>query len=388
MNRFTIPRDVYFGDNAVEYLAQVDAKRAFIVYDGTRLEEDGTIARLQDYLRQAGVESTTFNEVDHDPSVEMVRNGLAKMNEFKPDLIVGVGGGSPIDAAKAMWIFYEHPELSFEEAAKPFSLPKLRNKAHFIAITTTSGTATEVTSFSVITDEKTGIKYPIADFNITPDVAIVDTTLVETLPKGLVANTGMDALTHAIEAYTSNVATPFTDALAIKAIEMIMENLVASYRGDMEARKAMHIAQNLAGMAFSNAILGIVHSMAHKSGKVFDIPHGMINSICLPHATRFNAKTAPEKYVDIAKRLHLEGETDQALIDALVAAIRNLQVNMNMAASFKDYGLSEELFLNKVDEIAAAAVLDPCTSTNPREINNAEMTALFKAAYYNTEVDF
>lgn len=388
MNRFTIPRDLYFGDNAIEYLESVKAKKAFIVYGSNRMEKDGTINKLKNHLAKANIECTTFSGVEHDPSVATVKKGVKLMNEFEPDLIIGIGGGSPIDAAKAMWIFYEHPELSFEEAAKPFSLPDLRNKAHFIAIATTSGTATEVTSFSVITDEKTGIKYPIADYNVTPDVAILDTLLVESMPKTIVANTGMDALTHAIEAYVSTASNPITDALAMKSIEMIMQNLVKSFNGDMQARKNMHIAQNLAGMAFSNAILGIVHSMAHKSGKILNIAHGMANGIYLPHCIKFNAKTAPYKYADIAKRLNLSGSTDKELIDSLISVINKLKTDMNMPQSLKELGINEKDFNDRLQDLAKTSVEDPCTGTNPREISPDEMAKIYHAAFYNEEVNF
>lgn len=388
MNRFTIPRDLYFGDNAVEYLETVKAKKAIIIYGSKRMEQDGTIEKLKSHLKKANVECTTFSGVEHDPSVATVKEGVKVMNEFKPDLIIGVGGGSPIDAAKAMWIFYEHPNFTFEEAAKPFNLPELRNKAKFIAIATTSGTATEVTSFSVITDEKTGIKYPIADYNITPDVAILDTLLVQNMPKSLVANTGMDALTHAIEAYVSKVSNPITDALAIKSIEMIIENLVSSYNGDKEARNNMHIAQNLAGMAFSNAILGITHSMAHKSGKILDIAHGMANAIYLPYTIEFNAKTEPNKYVDIAKKLDLSGTTNDELVNSLVNKIEELKKDMNMPKTLKEYGISEEKFNNIVKTLAKTSVEDPCTGTNPREISNEQMEKLYCAVYYDNKIDF
>ena len=388
MNRFTIPRDLYFGDGACAYLEEVDAKKAMIVYGSDRMEKDGTIDMIKGHLAKAGVEVSTFSGITHDPSVAQVKEGVAAMAEFQPDLIIGVGGGSPIDAAKAMWIFYEYPEFTFEEAAIPFNLPTLRTKTKFIAVATTSGTGTEVTSMSVITDEKTGIKYPIADFNITPDVAILDTTLVEKLPKGIVANTGMDALTHAIEAYVSNMANPFTDAVAIKAIEMINDNLVASYNGDMVARKNMHLAQDMAGMAFSNAILGIAHSMAHKFGKKFNIAHGMVNAIVLPRTVEFNAKTAPEKYVDIAKRLHLEGSTDAELIDSLVQWIDSLKTAMDMPLTFEAYGVDEARFTDELSELAHTAVGDPCTGTNPREINDEQMEGMFRASFYGERVQF
>lgn len=310
------------------------------------------------------------------------------MNEFQPDLIIGIGGGSPIDAAKAMWIFYEYPEFTFEEAAKPFNLPELRQKANFIAIPTTSGTATEVTSFSVITDNETGVKYPIADYNITPDVAIVDTNLVQSMPKTLVANTGMDALTHAIEAYVSNARNPITDALAMKSIEMIYATLVDSFNGDEQARKDMHIAQNLAGMAFSNAILGIVHSMSHKTGKIFNIPHGLANAIYLSAAIQFNAKTAKDAYADIARRLGLEGNTEDELVESLVNVVKQFRKDMGMANSLKEFGLSEDVFNENLQSIAETAVADPCTGTNPRNISVEEMKELFKAVYYGEDVNF
>ncbi len=388
MQRFTIPRDLYFGDNAIEYLESVKGKKAFIIYGSKRLESDGVIGKIQEHLKKANIESMTFSGVEHDPSVATVKEGVRQMTEYQPDLIIGIGGGSPIDAAKAMWIFYEHPNFTFEEAAKPFNLPELRTKARFIAIATTSGTATEVTSFSVITDNENGIKFPIADYNITPDVAILDTTLVESMPKHLVANTGMDALTHALEAYVSTVANPITDALAMRSIEMIAKYLVESYNGNMEARKNMHIAQNLAGMAFSNAILGIAHSMAHKSGAILNIPHGLANAIFLPNTVLFNSKTAGEKYAEIAKRVGLAGNTEKELVDSLVQMIKDMRAAMNMQPSLKEFGTDEADFKSKVDDMAKTAVADPCTSTNPREVSVEEMKELYLAAYYGQDINF
>ncbi len=388
MNRFTIPRDLYFGDDAIDYLKSAKGTKAMLVIGSERLIKDGTVPKVQENLKEANIDTIVFTGVENDPSVATVRKGVEMMNEFNPDLIIGIGGGSPIDAAKAMWIFYEYPEFTFEEAAKPFNLPELRQKAHFIAIPTTSGTATEVTSFSVITDNETGVKYPIADYNITPDIAIVDTNLVQTMPKTLVANTGMDALTHAIEAYVSNARNPITDALAMKSIEMIYDNLVNSYNGEDQARKDMHIAQNLAGMAFSNAILGIVHSMAHKTGKIFDIPHGLANAIYLSAAIQFNAKTAKSSYADIARRLGLAGNTEDELVNSLVNVVKQFRKDMGMANSLKEFGLSEEIFNQNLQSIAETAVADPCTGTNPREISVEEMKDLFKAVYYGEDVNF
>lgn len=388
MNRFTIPRDLYFGDDAIDYLKNARGKKAMLVIGSERLIKDGTVPKIQENLKEANIETVIFKGVENDPSVATVRKGVEMMNEFNPDLIIGIGGGSPIDAAKAMWIFYEYPEFTFEEAAKPFNLPELRQKANFIAIPTTSGTATEVTSFSVITDNETGVKYPIADYNITPDIAIVDTKLVQTMPKTLVANTGMDALTHAIEAYVSNARNPITDALSMKSIEMIYENLVKSFNGEDQARKDMHIAQNLAGMAFSNAILGIVHSMAHKTGKIFDIPHGLANAIYLPAAIQFNSKTAKAAYADIAKRLGLVGNTEDELVNSLVNVVKQFRKDMGMANSLKEFGLSEEVFNKNLQSISETTLADPCTGTNPRQISVEEMKELFKAVYYGEDVNF
>jgi len=390
MQRFTVPRDVYFGENALEHLKSVEGKKAIIVIGSDRSIKDGTTGKIQAYLKEAKIESTIFSGVEVDPTVETVLRGAKEMLKYQPDLIIGVGGGSPIDAAKAMWIFYEYPDLTFEEAAKPFTLPTLRKKARFIAITSTSGTGTEVTSFAVIADEKTNTKYPIADYNITPDIAIVDTNLVKSLTPLLVANTGMDALTHSFEAYVSLAANPFTDSLAMKSIEMVVDDVVKSYKGEDQPRKNMHIAQCMAGMSFSNAILGIVHSMAHKTGKLFSVPHGCANAIYLPYVIQYNAKDAKAKlnYADIAKRLGLAGKNPDELVVSLVAMVENLRVQMNMPKSLKDFGVKEEVFLKELSSISKGAVGDPCTGTNPRTIDVPTMEKLFKATYYGEKVDF
>ena len=285
MARFTLPRDLYHGKGAMEALKTFQGKKAIICVGGGSMKKFGFLDKAISYLQEAGMEVKLFEGIEPDPSVETVMKGAQAMLEFEPDWIIAMGGGSPIDAAKAMWIKYEYPDITFEEMCKVFGIPQLRHKAKFCAISSTSGTATEVTAFSIITDYSKGIKYPIADFEITPDVAIVDPELAETMPKKLVAHTGMDAMTHAIEAYVSTANCNYTDPLAIHAIEMIQKDLVASCNGDMAARDAMHDAQCLAGMAFSNALLGIVHSMAHKTGAAFStghIPHGCANAMYLP----------------------------------------------------------------------------------------------------------
>ena len=295
MARFTLPRDLYHGKGALEALKSFTGKKAMICVGGGSMKRFGFLDRAVEYLKEAGMEVELFEGIEPDPSVETVMRGAEAMLKFEPDWIIAMGGGSPIDAAKAMWIKYEYPEITFEEMCKVFGIPPLRRKAHFCAISSTSGTATEVTAFSIITDYQKGIKYPIADFEITPDVAIVDPDLAETMPKKLVAHTGMDAMTHAVEAYVSTAHCDYTDPLAIFAIRMIQGDLVDSYNGDMSKRDSMHNAQCLAGMAFSNALLGIVHSMAHKTGAAFadygaHIIHGAANAMYLPKVIAFNAK--------------------------------------------------------------------------------------------------
>lgn len=393
MARFTLPRDIYHGKGCLEELKNLKGKKAFLVVGGGSMKRQGFLDKAVHYLKDGGMEVEVFEGVEPDPSVETVMRGAEAMRRFEPDWIVSMGGGSPIDAAKAMWVFYEYPETTFEDLITPFSFPELRQKARFAAIPSTSGTATEVTAFSVITNYQTGVKYPLADFNITPDVAIVDPDLVMGLPVKQVAYTGMDALTHAIEAYVSTLNGPFTDPLALQAIEMVLEYLPASYNGNTHAREEMHYAQCLAGMAFSNALLGIVHSMAHKTGAAFStghIPHGCANAIYLPYVIRYNAKdtVAADRYAEIARRMGLEGRSRQALINSLCAKINEFNEKLNIPKTLKEFGINEDEFKEKVDRIAELAVGDACTGSNPREINPANMAKLLTCTYYGTEVDF
>ncbi|HHQ4319894.1 TPA: iron-containing alcohol dehydrogenase [Clostridium perfringens] len=388
MARFTLPRDIYHGKDSLEVLKSLEGKRAFIVIGGGSMKRFGFLDKVLSYLKEANMETKVFEGVEPDPSVETVMKGAKEMEEFNPDWIVSIGGGSPIDAAKAMWIFYEYPDFTFEKAIVPFGLPKLRRKAKFVAIPSTSGTATEVTAFSVITDYKAKIKYPLADFEITPDIAIVDPSLAETMPEKLVAHTGMDALTHAIEAYTASLRSNFTDPLALKAIEMVNMHLVNSYKGDMEARGEMHEAQCLAGMAFSNALLGIVHSMAHKVGAVFHIPHGCANAIFLPYVIKYNRKACEDRYAQIARHIGLKGESERELTDALIDLINKFNKELNIPSSMKEYGIEEDDFKANLKFIAHNAVLDPCTGSNPREIDDETMEKLYTCAYYGSDVDF
>ena len=353
----------------------------------------GFLEKVENYLHEAGMQTQLFENVEPDPSVETVMRGAAAMREFEPDWIVSIGGGSPIDAAKAMWVFYEYPDCTFEQLITPFSFPELRQKAKFLAIPSTSGTATEVTAFSVITDYQKGIKYPLADFNITPDVAIVDPALAETMPKTLTAYTGMDALTHAIEAYVSTAASVFTDPLALKAIKMVLDYLPASYDGDMAAREQMHYAQCLAGMAFSNALLGIVHSMAHKTGAVFStghITHGCANAMYLPYVIKYNAKDARamQRYAEIADYAGIPGKTPEEKVQALREKIWAYNQKFEIPHDMKAFGVDEAEFKSKVAEFSKNAVADACTGSNPRAITPEQMEKLFGCCYYGTEVDF
>ena len=405
MARFTLPRDLYHGKGALENLKTLKGKKAVIVVGGGSMKRNGFLQKAEDYLKEAGMEVHLIEGVESDPSVTTVMNGAAKMQEIGPDWIVAMGGGSPIDAAKAMWIKYEYPECTFEDMCKVFGLPELRKKAHFCAVSSTSGTATEVTAFSIITDYDNGIKYPIADFEITPDVAIVDPELAETMPQKLTAHTGMDALTHAIEAYVSTANSAYSDPLAIHAIEMIQANLVDSYNGNMEARDRMHDAQCLAGMAFSNALLGIVHSMAHPLGAAFadygaHIIHGAANAMYLPKVIEFNAKdeTAKKRYGVIADYMHLGGANDDEKVKLLIEYVRGMNDKLNIPHCIKNYGpdsypteqgfVPENVFLERLPEIAKNAIADACTGSNPRIPTQEEMEKLLKACYYDTEVDF
>lgn len=405
MARFTLPRDIYHGKGALEALKNFKGKKAMICVGGGSMKRFGFLDKAVSYLKEAGMEVELFEGIEPDPSVDTVMRGAEAMLKFEPDWIVAIGGGSPIDAAKAMWIKYEYPDITFDEMCKVFGIPALRKKAHFCAISSTSGTATEVTAFSIITDYEKGIKYPIADFEITPDVAIVDPELAETMPQKLVAHTGMDAITHAIEAYVSTANSDYTDPLALYAIKMIQNDLVGSYNDDMSKRDSMHNAQCLAGMAFSNALLGIVHSMAHKTGAAFadcgaHIIHGAANAMYLPKVIAFNAKdeTAAKRYAVIADYMGLGGETTGEKIKLLITYLRWMNDDLNIPHSIGTYGadsyptekgfVPEDVFLERLPEIAKNAIGDACTGSNPRIPTQEEMEKLLKCCYYDTEVDF
>ncbi len=404
MGRFTNPRDLYYGEGARHEVKNLKGSKAVIVTGGGSMRRGGFLQDVENDLAEAGFEVKLIEGVESDPSVETVMAGAAVMTEFEPDWIIAIGGGSPIDAAKAMWIKYEYPDTTFEDMCKVFGLPELRTKAHFCAISSTSGTATEVTAFSIITDYQQGIKFPIADFQITPDVAIVDPELTYTMPAKLCAHTGMDALTHAIEAYVSTAGSMYTDANALHAIREIVEWLPKSYQGDKEARQHMHDAQCIAGIAFSSGLLGIVHSMAHKTGAAFSgdhIIHGCANAMYLGKVIQFNAKDerAKSRYAYIASEvLHLEGSTEDELVASLVQKIRDINDELDIPQGIKNYGAggvkADESIIDyaefeaKKSDVAANALLDACTGSNPRQPSQEEMEKLLECVYNDIDVDF
>ena len=397
MSRFCLPRDIYHGKGCLEELKNLKGKKAILVVGGGSMKRQGFLDRAVTYLKEAGMEVQLFEGVEPDPSVETVMKGAEAMRAFEPDWIVAMGGGSPIDAAKAMWAFYEYPDVTFEDLCIPFNFPELRQKAKFAAIPSTSGTATEVTAFSVITNYQTGVKYPLADFNITPDVAIVDPDLVAGLPVKQVAYTGMDALTHAIEAYVSTLNGPFTDPLALQAIEMVLDNLPASYNCDMDAREQMHYAQCLAGMAFSNAFLGVCHSMAHKLGAYHHLPHGIANALLIELVMRYNADPAPtkmgtfsqypyphakERYCEMARFVGITGKDDDEVFENFIKAIADLKAKVGIKRTIKEYGIEEKDFLATLDEMVENAFNDQCTGANPRYPLMSEMKEMYLKAFY------
>ncbi|HOB36698.1 MAG TPA: bifunctional acetaldehyde-CoA/alcohol dehydrogenase [Candidatus Avimonas sp.] len=409
MQWFKIPEKIYFESGCLQYLEKMpDISRAFIVTD-PQMVKLGYVDRVLYYLRKrkSYVHSEIFTDVEPDPSLDTVQKGAKMMDSFKPDVIIALGGGSAIDAAKGMWLFYEHPETDFEGLAEKFmdirkrvyKLPRMGSKAKLVAIPTTSGTGSEVTSFAVITDRERNIKYPLADYELTPDVAIVDPDFVMTVPPSVTADTGMDVLTHAIEAYVSVLASDYTDALAIKAIKMVFEYLPIAYKDGSNklAREKMHNASTIAGMAFTNAFLGINHSLAHKLGGEFNIPHGRANAILLPHVIEYNGVKSPtkfvsfpkyeryiaaEKYAEIARELGLEFGTAEEGAKALAGAVRELMKKMNIPLTLKACGIEEEKFLEKVDYLAIKAFEDQCTTANPRLPLVSELAGLYKKAYY------
>ena len=408
MQWFKVPEKIYFEAGSIQYLEKMpDIQRAFIVTDEGMIKL-GYVDKILYHLRkrQQYVHSEIFSEVESDPSFDTIKKGVELIKNFNPDVIIALGGGSPIDAAKGMWLFYEHPEadaeglkLKFMDIRKrTYKFPKLGTKCKMVAIPTTSGTGSEVTSFAVITDKEKNKKYPLADYELTPDVAIVDPDLVMSLPKSVTADTGMDVLTHAIEAYVSNMASDYTDGLAEKAVELVFENLQEAYEhGDNKlAREKMHNASTIAGMAFTNAFLGINHSLAHKIGGEFHLPHGRINAILLPYVIKYNSTKpskfvsfpkyeyfiADQKYYRLAKKTGLKADTVEEGINSLIEKIIEMNKELNIPSSFKEAGIDVQEFLAKVDMLADRAFEDQCTTANPRLPLVTELKQILLDSYY------
>ena len=408
MQWFKVPEKIYFEAGSIQYLEKMpDISRAFIVTDPSMVEL-GYVDKILYYLRKRKeyVHSEIFSDVESDPSFDTIHRGVKLMQEFKPDVVIALGGGSPIDAAKGMWLFYEHPEadpegmkLKFMDIRKrTYKFPKLGIKSKMVAIPTTSGTGSEVTSFAVITDKNQNKKYPLADYELTPDVAIVDPDLVMSLPKTITADTGMDVLTHAIESYVSNMASDYTDGLAEKAVELVFKNIREAYNNgsNKEAREKMHNASTIAGMAFTNAFLGINHSLAHKIGAEFHLPHGRINAILLPYVIRYNSQMptkfvsfpkyeyfiADQKYADLSRRMNFPAYTNEEGVNSLIEEIKKLNNDLNIPKSFKEAGIDEQEFLAKVDILADRAFEDQCTTANPRLPLVSELKQILLDSYY------
>ena len=411
MQWFRIPERVYHEFGSVSYLEKMaDTNRVMIVTDRMMVQL-GYVDKLTYHLRKRNnpVMIEVFADVEPDPSVETVLNGANVMRQFKPDTIIALGGGSSMDAAKGMWLFYENPEVDFDDLRlrfmdirkRVFKFPKLGRQAKLVAIPTTSGTGSEVTSFAVVTDKVNNVKYPLADYELTPDIAIIDPNFVMTVPKSVTADTGVDVLTHAIEAYVSVMATDYTDALAIKAIEMVFEYLPRAYKdgSDREAREKMHNASCMAGMAFANAFLGINHSLAHKLGSEFHIPHGRANAVLLPYVIRYNATkptkfsafpkyksfVADKKYAEIAKYIGLKANTTEEGVNNLIDAINKLLVELKIPKTIAECGVSEKDFMASVDKLALDAFDDQCTPANPRYPLVSELKDIYLTAFGNGE---
>jgi len=406
---FKVPSKMYFkyGCMPLALKELEEKKRCFIVTD-SYLFDNGFVEKITSVLKGLGIDCQVFHQVKPDPNLTTINLGLEQLRAFNPDSIIGFGGGSPMDAAKIMWLLYEHPELSFEGLALRFmdiekriySLPTGGNKAHFTAIPTTSGTGSEVTPFAVVTDDECNMKYPIADYALTPDMAIIDPELVMSMPKSLTAASGIDAVTHAIEAFASVLASDFTNGLSLEALRILFKYLPIAYNSgdqDVKAREKVHNAAAMAGMAFANAFLGICHSMAHKLGAMFHVPHGVANALLITHVIDFNAvenpvkqtafpqyeyPTAASRYGRIADYLGLGGKNDEQKVENLIKSIEDLRQKLDVPASIKQYGISEEDFLKAVDTLSEQAFDDQCTGANPRYPMISEIKELYLKAFY------
>lgn len=408
MQWFKIPNKIFFEKGSIQYLEVMrDISRVFIVTDNAMVKlgyTDKILYHLRN--RKNKVHSYVFDQVEPDPSFDTINKGVEMMRQFNPDCIIALGGGSAIDAAKGMWLLYEQPEVNLDAMKNKFmdirkrvyKIEDLGKKAKLVAIPTTSGTGSETTSFAVISDKVNNMKYPLADYALVPTVAIIDPELVYSLPAKSVADTGMDVLTHAIEAYVSNMASDYTDGLAEKAIELVFNYLARSFKdsADKDAREKMHNASTIAGMAFSNAFLGINHSLAHKIGAEYHVPHGRANAILLPYVIKYNSIMpdkfvsfpkyeffiADKRYADIAKRQGFDAKTTEQGVDSLIKAIRELMKELNMSTSFKDEGIDEKEYMEKVEELAYKAFEDQCTTANPKLPLVEDLKQILIDAYY------
>lgn len=409
---FRAPQKVYVKKGCLPFALDeigrvLGRKKAFIVTDSF-LYHNGYTKAITDKLDAMGVTHATFFDVAPDPTLACAREGVKAMNAFQPDCIIAVGGGSAMDAAKIMWVLYEHPEADFLDMAMRFSdirkrvytFPHMGDKAYFIAVPTSAGTGSEVTPFAVITDERSGVKYPLADYELMPNMAIVDPDLMMNAPRGLTSASGIDALVHALEAYASMMATDYTDGLALKAMRTIFDYLPRCYDDgahDPEAREKMGNAATMAGMAFANAFLGVCHSMAHKLGAFHHLPHGVANALLIELVIRFNSAETPckmgtfpqyayphtlRRYAEIAEFLRLPGETDGEKVDSLIAAVHALKERVGIKATIRDYGVKEEDFLATLDEMTEQAFDDQCTGANPRYPLMSEIREMYLKAYY------
>lgn len=376
MAKFIVPKEITHGLGSLEEVKKLSGKKAVIVIGGSSVKKNGVLDRTQKYLTEAGIVSAVYSGVEADPSIETVISGAEFLTEQQPDIIIGLGGCSAIDAAKAMWVYYEYPDSKLEDISKPFAVKKMRSKAIFVAIPSTSGTGTEITGLSVITDKNKGTKYPIVSHELTPDVAIIDGELCASMPAHVTANTGLDALSHGVEAYVSNIADRYNDALAKDSVKIIFDNLETAYSQpeNKEVRQAMHDASCMAGMAFTNVWLGIVHAMSHQLGGTFGIPHGCANAILMPNVIRFNSKVT-NKYEDLAKLLGKNSSEDFAV------EVESLRASVGVVSSIKEYGIDEKLWEEKIDTLTQNALNDPCTLFNPRKPEFEEIKALYQACY-------
>lgn len=376
MSKLFIAGEVFHGAGSLKELKNIKGKKAFIVTGGNSMRQSGTLDRSIAFLQEAGLETFVFDGVEEDPSSATSFRGAAAMREFQPDWIVGLGGCSAIDAAKMMWVFYEYPDADFDALVKPFTVPTLRNKAKFIAIPSTSGTGTETTGLAVITDREKGVKYPIVSYELTPDIAIVDGEVCASMPAHITANTGLDALTHCVEAYVSNIDDNYADVLAKGGLEIVFNNLKEAVKNptNIQARQNMHDASFMAGLAFNNAWLGIVHSLSHQVGALYGIPHGAANAIFLPNVIRYNAKVST-RFPDLAKVIGKE------TAEELAQAIEALRAEVNNISSIKEFGISKEDWEKNIDYMTQNALLDPCTGFNPRVPVLQDLKAIYNACY-------